>query len=72
MINAYAGNCRGCGEFVIAGAGSAFKERWQKRWSIYCFKCVTNYLPLFDENRDREEYARERLQEIVEANRKVK
>lgn len=66
MINAYAGECRGCDEFVIAGAGSAFKQRWQKRWSIYCDRCLHNYQPLFDENKDREEYARERLQEIRE------
>lgn len=67
MINAYAGQCRGCGEAVVAGAGSTYKQRWQKRWSVYCFSCVSNYQPLFDENQDREEYARERLQEIMEA-----
>ena len=66
MINAFSGNCRGCGEFVKAGAGSVYKQRWQKRWSTYCFKCVNDYQPLFDENEDREEYAREALRNIME------
>ncbi len=66
MINAYAGNCRGCGELVIVGAGSVYKQRWQKRWSTYCFSCVKNYQPLFDENEDREEYARKALQKIMD------
>ena len=52
MINAYAGNCRCCHAYVMPGAGSAYKQRWQKNWSVYCNQCNKTYAPMFDELRD--------------------